>query len=158
MINSNFRQIARLCLFCLSISLLTGCGRDASIAQVDGIVELDGAPLAKFDNAAVVFTPRAGRLATSVIDRNGRFQLQTNGIGEGAAIGEAKITVSATIERPKSSVSDERYDPVVWVIPRRFGDADRSGLSCKVVAGKLNSFKISLSSDGTGSVEILQKE
>ncbi|MGI9455963.1 MAG: hypothetical protein ACR2NU_05340 [Aeoliella sp.] len=132
-----------------------GCGGDLpTLAPVSGIVELDGAPISEFKNAAVSFTPQGGQLAKSTIDpKDGSFELWTYKEGDGAIVGPAKITVRATVDDPNAN-SEDKYPGVRWVIPDKFSDRDLSGLTCDVVPGEKNFFRIKISSDGTGTVEM----
>jgi len=131
--------------------LVVGCGRAPNYASVRGVVEYDGQPLTEFDNAAVIFTPKGGRLATGTIGSDGTFQLSTLGIGDGAVVGPARVSVSATVDSDEPSL--ERHAGVRWVIPQEFADPDTSGLACEVEPGKENVFRIQLTSDGTASIE-----
>lgn len=122
------------------------------MAPVSGVVHFDGEPLTEFDNAAVILTPQAGRLATGTIDpKDGTFTLSTYKPGDGAMVGPARLAVSATVDDPSARV--EKHPGVRWVIPDDFSDRDRSGLTCEVVAGEDNHLLIQLHSDGTGTVE-----
>ena len=128
-----------------------GCGSDRpGTATVRGVVELDGKPISGFDNAGVLFTPRGGRMAKGVVQADGTFELSTFGSGDGAIVGPAHVTVSATVDEP-DAVTVDRGVGVRWIIPERFGGED-SGLSCDVVAGKENVFRIRLASDGSGEI------
>lgn len=154
--NAAFGYAHPLTLWAFSLALLVvavGCGEDDGLAPVSGVVLMDGKPLTGFDNAAVVFTPESGRLATSVIDSQGRFRLETIGKGDGASIGPAKVIVTATVDGPTNSNPDSRYGGIRSVIPKLFGDPDASGMECVVAAGELNTFEIHLSSDGKASIE-----
>src|SRR5689334_20558006 len=87
---------------------LVGCGGTGpELAKVRGRVEFDGKSLPKFENAAVVFTPPGGRLAKGVIETDGTFELSTYQSGDGAAVGNAKVTVTAAV-KDKTPESD-RY-------------------------------------------------
>jgi hypothetical protein len=129
-----------------------GCGGPtAELAEVRGRVEYDGALLPEHDHAAVVLQPQSGRLAKGVIASDGTFQLSTYRAGDGAVVGAAKITVNATVDEKGPKV--DRYAGLRWVIPKKFGDADSSGLTCDVIPDEENIFRIVLRSDGTGEVE-----
>ena len=148
-------MMVRLCLphyvWCALLGLLAGCGKSIpDTAPVRGVVEIDGKGLSGFDNAAVLFTPRGGRMARGVVEPDGSFELSTYGRGDGAIVGPAHVTVSATVDDP-SAKNMERGVGVRWIIPERFSDED-SGLSCEVLPGTENFFRIELRSDGTGAV------
>lgn len=138
----------------LLVIAVGGCGGSTSeIAPVSGIVELDGQPMTGFHHAAVVFTPVGGRLATGKIGPDGTFRLTTYGAEDGAVVGTAKVSVSATVDAPAAKSADRLGASVRWVIPRKFGSADASGMTCEVRPGEENQIRIALKSDGTGSVE-----
>src|SRR5438876_2881402 len=69
-----------------------GCGSGPKTYKVDGVVTLDGKPLA---GATVAFMPQAqdGHLARGLTDQDGKFQLSTFGTNDGAVRGEYKVTV-----------------------------------------------------------------
>lgn len=131
----------------------SGCGSDLpSMAPVRGVVEFDGKPLTDFDNAGVTFTPRGGRLADGTISpQDGSFRLSTYKKGDGAIVGPAAVSVSATVDDSNAPELD-RYHGVRWQIPVKFGHRDTSELNCEVVAGKVNFFRIKLAADGTGEI------
>lgn len=131
---------------------LAGCGESRpETARVSGTVEFDGELMTTAQYGSVVFTPTGGRLAKGRIESDGSFELSTFRSGDGAITGIARVGVSATVDGPGSS-PEEKYQGVRWLIPMKFGSGDTSGLTCEVQAGK-NVFKISLSSDGTGTIE-----
>lgn len=148
-----FFRTAGLCGSLLLTAFVTGCGDDRpDLAPVSGSVELDGKPLTEFDHAAVIFTPKGGRTAKGVIDpSDGTFELTTYRSGDGAIVGPALVSVSATVD--DSSGPEDKYQGVRWVIPKDFADRDLSGLRCEVVAGEKNVFRVRISSDGTGVIE-----
>lgn len=92
-------------------------------------------------------------MAKGIIDpADGSFELTTYKEGDGALVGPARVTVSATVDDPRSTAED-KYPGVRWVIPETFADRDQSGLACEVTAGKKNVFRIKISSNGSGTVE-----
>ena len=142
------------CLSAAPLAMLLvviGCRQDLpTTAPVRGIVLLDGKPLSGFDNAAVLLTPRSGRMASGVIDQDGAFELSTVADRDGAPVGPADVTVSATVDDPNAA-NVERGIGVRWMIPERFSSED-SGLQCEVLPGEENVFRIELQSDGTGQM------
>ena len=75
-----------------ALGACAGCGGGPKTYKVDGIVTLDGKPLA---GATVAFMPQAedGHLARGLTDQDGKFQLSTFGTNDGAVRGEYKVTV-----------------------------------------------------------------
>lgn len=89
-------------------------------------------------------------MASGVIQEDGTFKLSTFGEEDGAIVGPAHVTVSATVKDP--TVQMEKHGAGVrWTIPEKFGTED-SGLNCDVVAGKENVFFIDISSNGSGTI------
>ena len=75
-----------------ALGACAGCGGGPKTYKVDGVVILDGKPLA---GATVAFMPQAqdGHLARGLTDQDGKFQLSTFGTNDGAVRGEYKVTV-----------------------------------------------------------------
>lgn len=127
-----------------ALVLIAGCGRDGlNLAPVEGIVTLDGQPVA---DAGVVFSPidpKQGPPASGATDEVGRFTLMTNNRG-GAALGDHRVCISKAdafgIEIPA-----EEFDNPDFVrrglkvfktkhhLPPRYSDVETSNLSAKVV-------------------------
>lgn len=107
-----------------------------------GVVTLDGKPL---DQALVTLTPQRGRGAVGSTQQDGSFILTTYQSGDGATIGEHKITVSP---RKKVTIGREgEQSPVSSIIPDRYKSADLSGLSCEVKPGQKNELQLELTSN-----------
>jgi hypothetical protein len=83
-----------------------GCGGNG-LTAVHGVVKLDGNPVA---NAVVYFNPQfeGGRQASATTDDKGRFELNTYGVGKGAAPGDYKVTVfkSPDADQRKKGIKD----------------------------------------------------
>ena len=138
-------------LFLWQLVLFCGCGGGLpETAPVHGVVTYDGKPLSGFKNAAVHFTPAAGRPAKSVVSPNdGSFELYTYKSGDGARLGRHMVAVVATVDDPTDK--DERYPGVRFVIPEKFANRDTSGLSYEVKP-EGNVIQIELRSNGTGAI------
>ncbi len=68
------------------------CGCNSDIAEVKGIVTLDGKPL---HDATVTFHPQAGgRPGSAITDKDGRYELIFTGTEKGAMIGKNVVTIS----------------------------------------------------------------
>src|SRR5262245_31547028 len=73
------------------VGFLSGCTSGPDIAEVEGHVTLDGAPL---ERAYVVFLPSGGgRPGTARTDANGRYELRFDGARKGALIGRHEVRV-----------------------------------------------------------------
>jgi hypothetical protein len=135
---ARFRPI----VFWLTVTVL-GCGPSGpETAEVTGLVTFNGQPL---PDAAVVFTPDNGRLASGVTDSEGRFELSTFGENDGALIGKHIVTITANAS----------YIPTMWPdppapppkgpkIPARYGSPGQSGLEADVKSGGPNELTFEL--------------
>lgn len=81
-------------LFCLLpvLVLTAGCGEAPKIAEVSGVITLNGEPLQYID---IDFYPDVGPNARGRTDENGRYELRTmdQAYALGAAIGSNKVTL-----------------------------------------------------------------
>ncbi|WP_425400278.1 hypothetical protein [Aeoliella sp.] len=145
--------ILRIAFTLALVATCVSCGSNLpATSAVSGVVEYDGKPLTGFDHGAVIFTPTGGRLAKGTIDPNdGSFRLGTFDSADGAIVGPAAVTVSATVDAGGSV--EDKYQGIRRVIPEAFSDHHLSGLECEVSAGQRNFFRIKISSDGTGTIE-----
>ncbi len=84
----------------LTVFPLVGCGgsQGREVANAQGEVTLDGQPIS---NVVVSFSPEStgpdgtpGKSATGITDEQGKFQLSTYEIGDGALVGTHRVTVS----------------------------------------------------------------
>jgi hypothetical protein len=117
----------------IGLAALSGCGQDASIARVDGIVRLDGKPLTA---GTVRFVPRAGRAATGTIQPDGSFTLGTYSSADGAIIGTHQVAIisyeAAADARPAYEAASQSNKPLV---PERYMAVGTSGLTFDVKPG-----------------------
>lgn len=142
----------------LSLFLVVGCGGDSSLAPVEGVVTLDGKPVA---GASVTFTPvEGGRPAVGETGPDGTFQLTTFESGDGATIGPHQVAVVAVETQAGSGgqsadedmASLSGYGPKTrpetkkWLVPKSYADPRTSGLEYKVEAGSTNEADFALSS------------
>lgn len=113
---------------CPIMLLLTGCGSRGgpTVAEVSGMVTLDGAPLT---NAAVVFQPEFGRPAFATTDDQGRYALKYSDGSHGAATGKNTVAI-------RTKIDGEQGEPPIQkeLVPNRYND--RSTLVMDVVGGK----------------------
>jgi hypothetical protein len=133
------RNANRLLILAL---LLAGCsGSDRPpLAKVSGIVTLDKTPV---EGAAVMFMPVAGgRPAQGLTDAQGKFTLTTFDDGDGAILGEHKVTVTKVqITGAKatadglSGTTEAGQIKEVWIVPQRYSVPETSKLTAKVEKG-----------------------
>jgi len=100
----------------LCIPLLTGCGNSGDLlplSQVTGQVLVDGGPL---EGAWIVFYPVGGSELLQVLrprgttNAGGQFQLKTYLPGDGAPLGDYKVTVQWHGKPVPEDSADERHD------------------------------------------------
>jgi hypothetical protein len=118
------------------VSLLigvTGCG-NPGMAKVSGTVTFRGTPV---PDAVVQFLPTSKPGAGGRTDAEGRFSLTTLKPGDGAYVGQGRVTITPYVEWVGSDnprpLSRPRPD-----IPERYRTPDKTPLTAEVVAGKKN--------------------
>jgi len=92
------RSFALIALAAAAIATVIGCGKGSrSLAQVNGVVTLDGKPLS---GGSVVFQPVAppgsviaGKGSAAFCDAAGRYHLETIDGRAGAVIGEHRVRI-----------------------------------------------------------------
>ena len=93
-------QCAAVCV--LALPLVVGCGGSIDVADVSGIVTLDGKPL---DNAIVTFSPEdGGPSGIGRTDEKGYYELYRRG-QPGAPIGTHKVMVTSVQQNTESAPS-----------------------------------------------------
>jgi hypothetical protein len=110
------------------------------LAPVEGIVTLNGAPVA---DAGVLFKPVQGPFAMGVTDAEGRFTLTTAN-EDGALIGDHQVAISKTETLVKYRPGNPMpiYETKA-LIPQKYFDAGTSALTA-TVADDDNEFKFDL--------------
>ena len=108
----NFNLIAMAILAIFSIAI-TGCGGDASLAQVSGTVTYDGKPVPKL---RVTFSPEpvgdnyaVGPYSKGTTDDEGHFTLKTRYEDAGAVVGKHKLGFEYS-DIGESAMADLRAD------------------------------------------------
>ena len=125
-------------------SALIGCGDGGpQIVPVTGVVTYKDKPIAKIN---VMFVPSdgKGRIAEGTSDENGRFSLQTVEPGDGAMVGDYKVSfkyVSDIIPDMPGFAGGVKPEPSP--IPLKYSDENRSGFTATVEASN-NEFKFDL--------------
>lgn len=133
----SFKSILAVALV-MSLSLV-GCGGESGPAlyPVVGIVEIEGGGTAT--QGEVVFTS-SKHSATGIIGPDGKYKLGTTNPGDGAPVGDYKVTVMGT------STGD--YTARVRVIDEKYEAQDASGLKFSVAA-KPNEYNLKLTKPAT---------
>lgn len=141
-----------------TLALLSGCGGGAKIpkdrpvpTKVSGIVSMNGAPV---EGATVTLHPTGkGYGAFGTSDANGKFVLSTFGNGDGAVSGDYKVSVKKLdipSDAPQPSPGDPGYDPdpkppaPKQLLPDRFADFTKSGLTANIGTEPMTDLKIEL--------------
>lgn len=160
------RSAALLTIAAIGVTSLVSCGgsgSDLGTTEVTGIVTLDDKPVA---NATVNFTTtkKDGHSAQATTDSEGRYTLSTfvEGKGhKGAMPGEYKVSVIKTSAGDAPEDEDdpnyEKYisqggggdaskDKIKHIVPEKYNDPEKSGITVTVEAGKENDIPIKLSS------------
>jgi hypothetical protein len=124
------------------VSLLigvTGCG-NPGMAKVSGTVTFRGTPV---PDAVVQFLPTSKPGAGGRTDAEGRFSLTTLKPGDGAYVGQGRVTITPYVEWVGSDnprpLSRPRPD-----IPERYRTPDKTPLTAEVVAGRNNVIQLEL--------------
>jgi hypothetical protein len=143
------RNVLAICLFLLVSAGISGCG--SGLAQVSGLVTLDGEPLrggSGDTRVTVQFQPAGGNGSTAIglADENGQYTLGT-GAQTGIPTGEYLVSCSAsrlvTAKDGKTPAGARRItDP-------KYANAKTSGMRFTVAPGN-NVFDIALVSSPAG--------
>jgi hypothetical protein len=116
-----------------------GCqSHELETAAVHGKVTLDGAPVKK---GTVMFVPSLGRAGHGVIAPDGTFDVTTYSDGDGAVIGEHKISVFVPYDENASSEEMAKNR-----LPIKYATTASSGLTCNVKSGQVNEVHLDLQS------------
>ena len=99
--NSSLRTVAAVMV--LALVGASGCGPGSIIVPVTGVVVYQGKPVA--DAKVMFMSPESSRTATSQTNAAGEFALTTFTDGDGAAIGEHKVAISAFTDEMVAKLS-----------------------------------------------------
>lgn len=133
----------------------TGCGRGAAgpdrphVTPAQGVVIFDGQPLT--DANVVLRSANGSPGAIGLTDSEGRFKLQTFEPGDGAIPGTYQVIVTkydVPAYDPKAEISDGDTEgdgvEAKSLIPHRYSNPQRSGLTAEVIDGAKNDFTFTL--------------
>src|SRR5437016_2684281 len=129
-----------------------GCGGNPNrppLAKVNGSLTYKGKPLAK---ANISFLPETKGIVSGlgVTDENGHYALSTYESNDGAPVGKHRVAISlrGPPEKVKPNMGDAYYEEMEGVgkplIPQKYFDPAKSGLTADVQAGKTNVFDFEL--------------
>lgn len=132
------------CLGCLwLVVFFVGCDSGPNLAPVRGTISVDGMPL---KDGHVMFYPKKGRPAAAKIKPDGTYVLKTYNPGDGAIVGDYRVTVTAhQIENappaPASFAEEvaqehvgipQRRVKVTQLVPDSYGDVTTTPLTAQV--------------------------
>jgi len=131
-------------LCCLAAALAIagiGCSRSGlpDTARVTGLVTYKGQPVAE---AQVSFIPAQGRPASAGTGADGRFELTTFRLKDGAVLGEHTVTIEKTV--PVAGQENDPYAKRRSVIPEKYGSLKKSRLKATITAKGPNEFTFDL--------------
>jgi len=139
---------ARYSLMVLMAGLLIGCGGSdhEETAPVTGKITFQGASVTK---GRIAFYPPKGRPAMGSIQGDGTYSLTTFDQGDGALLGNHRVTITANEAvggpPPPASFEDEikqagktssqALAKIVWLVPQEYSNRKTSKLEAEVVSG-----------------------
>lgn len=134
----------RCCL--LAALLATGCNESGlNLAPAEGVVTLDGQPVADAGVLFVPSDPSQGLPAMGVTDAAGAFSLRTVN-DDGAVIGDYRVSISKSEQSLQPVPGSRALRHIVKRhVPEKYEGADTSGLTATVAEDK-NHFEFPLSS------------
>lgn len=128
-------------LFFIIGLLVSGCGGSADngpqVASVTGTVQFNGKPL---EEGTIVFHPTSGRSASGFIKGGKIIEVTTITKGDGAPVGNNKVTVFSTKPDPK----DASGMGTISLIPKKYNDVKKSGLNAIVKSNAENTLTFDL--------------
>ncbi len=115
--------------FSLALLLVSGCGDSRPpLAPITGTVTIDGQPL---EQGTITFLPDSGRSAHGRIEAGAIRDVTTWEGGDGVQLGPVQVVIQS-ITNPDTIEADVEHR---WLIPRRYGDPQRSGLTLTITPG-----------------------
>lgn len=127
-----------LITICLMVTGCSGSIEDApEVAAVTGTVEFNGKPL---EEGTIVFHPTSGRSASGVIKGGKIVEVTTTTKGDGAPVGDNKVTIFSTKPDPK----DLSGMGTISLIPEKYNDLKKSGLNAMIKGNKENTVTFDL--------------
>lgn len=122
-------RVVLLVVLAASLLILGGCtdSKVPPLAEVSGVVTLDGAP---YPNAHVTFSPAKGRPSEGVTDSEGKFELTYLPKVKGAEVGTHTVIITTQYQVPENSTKEVNF---VEPLPPKYNV--QSSLTVTVDAG-----------------------
>jgi hypothetical protein len=117
----------------VALSFLAGCSskRGLETAPVKGKITFKGKPL---PNGTVMFVPGEGPAATGEIDKDGNYRLTTYSTGDGAVLGNHKVSITALADIG-TALPEQRNPLPPSLVPDKYLSHETSGLTFEVKRG-----------------------
>lgn len=142
--NRMYRRCGLVWLLVPLLITMPGCDAGPQVAPVSGTVTYDGEPL-RF--GVVMFQPSQGQLAQADIESDGSFTLSTFKPGDGAIVGEHRVSVSC-YEGHNPEVREkqppEQLSLGQSLIPVKYSRVGTSGITIEVPPEGLDDVQIVL--------------
>ena len=137
--------ILSLLVFIPLLSFATGCKKGPETGQVSGTVTFEGKPLEK---GAIIFDVAGARMGRAEINNGQIENATTYKPGDGIALGEARIAITAIelvggsgsnnsgqADHSKMSFKPGGHTDFKSLIPARYSKVESSGLKTTIVKG-----------------------
>lgn len=129
-----------------------GCNRSdrAELAPVTGTVTYDGTPL---PSGKIIFETAGARPAIGAIEDGQIVEVTTYELNDGAPVGSHKISIQSVAVAGAggsgATPTDFNTDPAAYMatsslIPAKYGNPAKSGLTAEVEPGMMNRFEFEL--------------
>jgi hypothetical protein len=118
-------------LFALLVALGCSSSGELTTAPVSGKVTYNGKPV---PNGTVMFVPDQGPAATGEIAKDGSYRLTTYNDGDGAVLGNHKISITA-LQDTSGALPEQRSGTPKALVPRKYLSHETSGLTAEVQSG-----------------------
>jgi hypothetical protein len=128
--------------FCAAFVALGGCGRKGALetAPVSGKVTYRGKAV---PTGTIMFVPAEGPAATGEIGTDGSYKLTTYNTGDGAVIGNHKVSVTA-LQGMGDALPEQRSATPPPLVPVKYLSDATSGLTAEVKPKVDNEFNFEL--------------
>jgi hypothetical protein len=145
---AKFRMIR---LFVVLLAVVScGCSGGERLGTVTGTVKVNGRIVTQ---GTIMFIPADGKAAVGAIAKDGTYSLTTYASGDGALVGEHRVTILATLvgagSMAPASIDDEIAiasgkagnkllvpGKVEWIVPERYSQLTQTDLTATVKPGK----------------------